>query len=98
MDSSYGIIMWLVIGTLAGWIASKIMGTDARQGAIGNVVVGVVGAALGGFLTRAFFGGAGAAGRGFFASLLVATLGAVVLLAIYRAVMSARTRTARTKV
>ena len=45
-----GIIGWLIFGGLVGWIASKIMGTDAQQGVFLNIVVGVVGAFLGGFL------------------------------------------------
>ena len=42
------IILWIVLGALAGWIASKIVGTDAEQGAVGNIVVGILGAFLGG--------------------------------------------------
>ncbi len=45
-----GIIGWLIFGGLVGWIASKFMGTDAQQGILMNVVVGVVGALIGGFL------------------------------------------------
>lgn len=45
-----GIIGWLIFGGLVGWIASKIMGTDAQQGILLNIIVGIVGAMLGGFL------------------------------------------------
>ena len=45
-----GIIGWLIFGGLVGWIASKIMGKDAQQGILLNVIVGVVGALMGGFL------------------------------------------------
>lgn len=45
-------IGWLVFGGLAGWSASKIMGSDAQQGILLNIIVGVIGAALGGFLWR----------------------------------------------
>ena len=45
-----GIIGWLIFGAIVGWIASKIMGTDAQQGALLNIIVGIVGALLGGFL------------------------------------------------
>jgi uncharacterized membrane protein YeaQ/YmgE (transglycosylase-associated protein family) len=89
MNPSYGIIMWLVIGALAGWIASKVMGTDAQQGGLANIVVGVVGALVGGFVTRAIFGDR-AGNNGFIASLLIAILGSVILLAIYRAIMRTR--------
>ena len=45
-----GIIGWLIFGAIVGWVASKIMGTDAQQGAIMNIIVGIVGALIGGFL------------------------------------------------
>jgi uncharacterized membrane protein YeaQ/YmgE (transglycosylase-associated protein family) len=44
------IVFWLIFGGLVGWIASKMMGTDAQQGVLLNIVVGVVGAMIGGFL------------------------------------------------
>ncbi len=44
------IIFWLIFGGLVGWIASKIMGTDAQQGILLNIIVGIVGALIGGFL------------------------------------------------
>ena len=45
-----GIIFWLIFGGLVGWIASKIMGTDAQQGILLNIIVGIIGAMIGGFL------------------------------------------------
>jgi uncharacterized membrane protein YeaQ/YmgE (transglycosylase-associated protein family) len=89
MNPSYGIIMWLIVGALAGWIGSKVMGTDARQGGLANIIVGVIGAVIGGFVARAFFGD-NPGNNGFFASLLVAVVGAVILLAIYKAVVGSR--------
>lgn len=50
MGAEVGWIGWLVIGGLAGWIGSKIMGTDAQQGIVLNVIVGIVGAVIGGLL------------------------------------------------
>ena len=44
------IILWIIFGAFVGWIASMIMGTDAQQGAVMNIVVGIVGAVLGGFI------------------------------------------------
>ncbi len=44
------LIFWLIFGGLVGWIASKVMGTDAQQGLLLNIVVGIVGALIGGFL------------------------------------------------
>jgi uncharacterized membrane protein YeaQ/YmgE (transglycosylase-associated protein family) len=89
MNPSYGIIMWVVIGALAGWIGSKIMGTDAQQGGLANVIIGVIGAVIGGFVTKAFFGDH-AGNNGFVASLLVAVLGSVILLGLYKALTGSR--------
>lgn len=79
------IIIWLVVGALAGWIASMIMKTDAQMGAFANIVVGIIGALLGGWLVG-LFGIEVADGELNFASILTAILGAVVLLAILKAV------------
>jgi uncharacterized membrane protein YeaQ/YmgE (transglycosylase-associated protein family) len=89
MNPSYGIIMWVIVGALAGWLASKIMGTDAQQGGLANVIIGVIGAVVGGFVTRAFFGD-NPGNNGFIASLLVAILGAVILLGLYKALTGRR--------
>lgn len=78
------ILVWIIFGALAGWIASKIMNTDAQQGAIANVVVGIIGAFIGGFLAQ-MVGEEGVDGFNV-RSFLVAIVGAVVLLAIYKAV------------
>lgn len=77
-----GILLWIVFGALAGWIASMIVRTD--QGLLLDIVVGIIGAVIGGFIFRAF-GAAGVSGFNIY-SLLVAILGAVVLLAIVKAV------------
>jgi len=74
-----GIIAWLIFGGLAGWIASKIMGTDAQQGILLNIVVGIIGAFLGGFLANML--GVGADYSSFnIVSFLIAVVGACVLL------------------
>lgn len=78
-----GIIAWIVLGALAGWIASKIMATDAQQGAIANILVGIVGAVIGGFLFS-LFGGSGVNGFNLY-SMLVALVGALVLIGILKA-------------
>lgn len=77
-----GIIAWIVLGGLAGWIGSIIMRTNASQGVIMNIVVGVIGALIGGFIFN-FFGGAGVTGFNFY-SLLVAIVGSIVLLWILK--------------
>ena len=73
------IILWIIFGALAGWIASMIMGTNAQMGALGNIIVGIVGAVIGGFLMSNVFGAQGVTGFNL-TSLIVAILGAVVLL------------------
>lgn len=82
-----GIIAWLLLGLIAGWIASKIM-HGSGSGLVMNLVLGVVGAFVGGILFR-FVGGAGVTGFNIW-SLIVATIGAVVVLWIYGAVTRRR--------
>ncbi len=76
-------IIWIVIGGILGWIASMIMRTDAQQGIFLNIVVGIIGALLGGWLLAPLFG-TGTINQDDFSlgSLLVSLLGAVILLAI----------------
>jgi len=74
------ILIWVLLGALAGWIASIIMGRNAQMGALANIVVGIVGAVIGGFLMNAV-GAAGVTGFNLY-SILVAIGGAVVLLFI----------------
>ena len=78
------LLAFLVLRGVAGWLASLIMGTDAQQGIFLNIVVGIVGAFVGGLLFRSF-GSAGVTGFNFY-SLVVAVIGAVVLLWIVRLV------------
>jgi uncharacterized membrane protein YeaQ/YmgE (transglycosylase-associated protein family) len=76
---SMGIIVWLIVGGICGWLASMIMRTDAQQGIILNIIVGIVGAAIAGFL----LGGGADMNHGItIQSFLYSLLGAVVLLAI----------------
>ncbi len=77
------ILLWIILGAVAGWVASIIMKTDAQQGALGNIVVGIVGAVLGGW-AMSIFGEPGVTGFNLY-SFFVALLGAVILLAIVRA-------------
>ena len=76
-------IVWLIVGGPLGWVASMIMGTNDRQGIVLNVVVGIVGAALGGFLLAPMLG-TGTINQGdlSMSSLVVSLLGALILLAI----------------
>jgi uncharacterized membrane protein YeaQ/YmgE (transglycosylase-associated protein family) len=76
-------IIWIVVGGILGWLASLVMRTDAQQGLLLNIVVGIIGALLGGWLLAPIFG-TGTINQSDFSisSLLVSFLGAVVLLAI----------------
>jgi uncharacterized membrane protein YeaQ/YmgE (transglycosylase-associated protein family) len=85
-----GVIGWIVIGGLAGWIGSKIMGTDAQMGVVLNIVVGIIGGLIGGFLLRGV--GVDVAGGGLLFSFLTCLLGAVILLAIVKLVSRRRAR------
>ncbi len=78
-----GLIVVLVVGGIIGWLASMVMRTDAQQGIFLNIVVGIVGALLGGFLLAPLIGGASiTTGAMDIRSLLVSFLGALILLAI----------------
>jgi len=72
-------LVWIIFGALAGWIASMIMGKNAQMGALANIVVGIVGAVIGGFLMTNVFGAQGVTGFNI-TSLIVAIIGAIVLL------------------
>lgn len=87
------IIIWLVVGGLIGWLASRIMNTDAQQGIGLNVVVGVIGALLAGWLITPLVGGT-TINQGDFSlsGLVVSLLGAIVLLAIVNLFRRGRTR------
>ena len=78
-----GVILWIIFGALVGWVASLIMKTDAEQGAVLNIVIGVVGAVIGGWL-MSVFGGSGMTGFNLY-SFLVALVGAVVLIVVVKA-------------
>ena len=76
-------IIWLVIGGLLGWVASLIMKTDAQQGVFLNIVVGIVGAMLGGWLLAPLLGTGTINSNDFsIAGLAVSLLGALILLAL----------------
>jgi uncharacterized membrane protein YeaQ/YmgE (transglycosylase-associated protein family) len=78
-----GLIILIIVGGILGWLASIVMRTDGQQGILLNVVVGIVGALLAGFLLNPLIGGGNVMSGDFSASsLLVSFLGAVVLLAI----------------
>ena len=81
----HGILAWIVIGTVAGWLTGKIMRGDG-YGFIGDIVVGIIGAFIGGWLA----GKLGISiGSGLIASIITATIGAVILVFILRMVKRA---------
>jgi uncharacterized membrane protein YeaQ/YmgE (transglycosylase-associated protein family) len=77
-----GIILWIIFGALAGWLASVIMSTNRTQGTLTDIVVGMLGALIGGFVMN-LFGQVGVTGFNFY-SLIVAVIGAIVLIWISR--------------
>jgi uncharacterized membrane protein YeaQ/YmgE (transglycosylase-associated protein family) len=79
-----GLIAWLVVGLIAGWLANAVM-RGGRGNMVTDIVVGVIGAIVGGFLAGALFGVPNAVNGLNFGSIVVAFLGAVVAIAIVRA-------------
>jgi len=78
---------WVIFGAVAGWVASLIMGTNSRQGCLMDIVVGIVGALIGGVVMGFLSGGAFTVEAGFHPlSFIVAVAGAVVLLFIMKLV------------
>jgi len=78
-----GFIVWIIVGAILGWIASMIMRTDAQQGTFLNIIVGIVGAVLAGWLLSPLLG-TGTINQGDFSitSLVVSLIGAIILLGI----------------
>ena len=87
-----GIIIWLIVGGIVGWLASIIMKTDGQQGILLNVVVGIIGALLAGFIISPLVG-VGTINSGLsVGTFLVSLVGAVVLLAIVNLFRRGRAR------
>lgn len=81
----YNILVWIIIGALAGWVGSLIMKTDGQQGALANIAIGIVGALIGGFIFQAIGGSQGVTGLNLW-SFLVALVGSLILIAILKAI------------
>ena len=88
-----GWLAWIVIGAVAGWLASLVMKTNRRQGLLMDIIVGIVGALIGGFIFNQF-GAAGVTGFNVW-SLFVAFTGAIVLLGFIRLINGPSRRRAR---
>jgi len=89
MTETMGWLAWLVIGAVAGWLASIVMKTNAQQGFVLDIIIGIIGAFIGGYLFK-LFGAQGVTGFNVW-SLFVAFVGAVVLLGLIRLVTGIRT-------
>jgi uncharacterized membrane protein YeaQ/YmgE (transglycosylase-associated protein family) len=78
------IIAWIVLGAIAGWIAGMLVKGDERWGVIGHIVLGIVGAIVGGFLAQTLFGVNTGAGSGDIniMSIVVAVIGAVLVVLV----------------
>ena len=79
-----GLLSWVVFGALAGWVASIIVGRNNRQGCLMNIIVGIIGALLGGFLFS-IVGETPVTGLNLW-SFFVALIGSIILIAFFRAV------------
>lgn len=88
-----GWLAWIVIGAIAGWLASMVMKTNRRQGLLMDIIVGIVGALIGGFIFNQL-GAPGVTGFNIY-SLFVAFTGAIVLLGLMRLVSGTTRRRAR---
>lgn len=87
-----GIISWVVLGAIAGFLANMIMG--GREGVIGTVILGIVGAVVGGYLAQAVFHAGDVSGVNV-ESIVIAVLGAIVVLFVWRALTRGRSASSR---
>ncbi|MCU0950328.1 MAG: GlsB/YeaQ/YmgE family stress response membrane protein [Burkholderiaceae bacterium] len=85
-------ILWLIVGGVVGWLASLIMRTDAQQGLVLNIVVGIIGAAIAGWVLSPLVGVPSINDQFSIASVLVSLVGAVILLAIVNLFRRGRVR------
>ena len=83
-----GILSWIVLGAIAGWLASIVTKRNDRMGCISNIIAGVVGAGVGGWIFN-LFGASGVTGFNW-TSLMVAFVGAVIVLAVFNLLFGKR--------
>ena len=87
-----GIIVWLIVGGIIGWLASLVMKTDGQQGILLNIIVGIIGAFIGGWIGPMLGLGGGINGGITVMSLIVSLIGAIILLAIVNLFRRGRVR------
>lgn len=85
-----GLLTWIILGLIVGWLASVVV-KGGGSGILGDIILGIIGAILGGFLAGAIFGIPNAVNGFNIESLLVAFIGAVIVLFIFRALVGRRT-------
>jgi uncharacterized membrane protein YeaQ/YmgE (transglycosylase-associated protein family) len=88
-----GILSWIVVGAIAGWLAGMLVKGDEGLGVIGKIVLGIIGAVVGGFIAGQLFGGDYINGINF-QTIIVATIGAIIVVVGYSA-LTGRSRTGR---
>lgn len=81
-----GLLTWIIVGLIAGWLANLVMRGGGPYGVIGDIILGIIGALVGGFLAGALFGIPDPISGFDISTLLIAFLGAVIVIAIVRAV------------
>jgi len=84
------VLGWIIFGALTGWVASQIV-NKRGEGCLVNTALGLVGAVVGGLLFRALVPGFRYEGHGFFVSMIVAVIGAIIVLFVYHAATGSRT-------
>ncbi len=82
------ILIWIIVGAIAGWLASIVMKTNAQQGLVADIIVGILGGLIGGWVLNLLNVGGAVTGINI-ASILTAFIGAIILLAILRVVRRA---------
>jgi uncharacterized membrane protein YeaQ/YmgE (transglycosylase-associated protein family) len=86
-----GILIWIIVGLVAGWLAGLVM-KGGGYGILGDIILGIIGAIVGGFLAAALFGVSNAVSGFNLTTFIVAFLGAVIVVAVVRALVPSRGR------
>jgi uncharacterized membrane protein YeaQ/YmgE (transglycosylase-associated protein family) len=84
-----GILSWIIVGAIAGWLANMVM-KGRGQGLLANLILGIIGAIVGGFLAGALFGVENAVSGIDLSSILTASIGATIVIAVVRALSGRR--------